>query len=45
MRRLRNKFLKELSTNKQLLDEVISFYNTYGLMATAKYYNCDKTSL
>ena len=31
--------------NKQLLDEVLSFYNTYGLMATAKYYNCDRTSL
>ena len=45
MRRLRNKFLKELSVNKQLLDEVVSFYNTYGLRATTEKYNCDRTSL
>lgn len=45
MRKLRNKFLKELLTNQQLLQEVIAFYNTSTLEETAKHYNCNKTSL
>lgn len=45
MRKLRNKFLKELLTNQQLLQEVIAFYNASTLEETAEHYNCNKTSL
>lgn len=45
MRKLRNKFLKELLTNQQLLQEVIAFYIASTLEETANHYNCNKTSL
>lgn len=45
MRRLRNKFLKELSENSDLLEEVVTFYYTNEMIAASEHYECNKTSL